>query len=693
MRKRAVIEEEATANTSEVSGALRPAGSLRRVFGGAASIAAVLYLTVVTLASVLAPVIAPYNQNQANFIALLETPNAHHWLGTDELGRDLLSRLIYGGRVSLLGAGEAVLVFLVLGVVVGLIAGYMGGWIDVAVVWISDVMFALPAIVLILAVLAIFANNATAAMLLLGIFGAPSLAMIVRNATRAVRAEQYIAAAKVSGLRPWQIIVRHVLPRVSGPIIVQTSLFSGTALIFQTGLDFLGLGTQPPNASWGSMVAEGSAYLGSDPWMIIPSGVTIALTIMSFVLIGDAVRDGSPTLRKSVVKLDRRARRKLDSIDQRSAVGVQPHDGDEESSGTPTSSPTTFADARAMVASSDGVRARGGVLLSVHGLCVGFANGAGGVTPALDDVGFELRAGDVLGIVGESGSGKTLAAMAIMGLLPSGARITGGSCTFDRMPLEDSGKTKWGDIRGSQIAMIAQEPNASLDPAFTVGSQLLEVVRRHRPGSRAESRAEVLRLLELVRLPDPRNVVRRYPHQLSGGMAQRVAIAAALAGKPRLLIADEPTTALDVTVQSEILELLRSLQRETGLTIVLVSHDWGVIAQLCDSVIVMYAGQVVEDGNIEAIFDAPKHPYTRALMEANPYYAKVPRTPLTAIKGTVPALGSWPSGCHFAPRCSLCREDCVEHPIQEIDLSPNHRTRCLHHDQLTDFAVQLREGT
>jgi peptide/nickel transport system permease protein len=647
---------------------------------------AVLYLAAIAFVTVFAPLVAPFNPNQITYTAVYQGPSAQHWLGTDDLGRDLLSRVIYGGRVSLLGVGVALAVYLILGLTLGLVAGYFGGLLDAVIVWIADVSFGVPQIIVILALLAIFANNTTVAMLVLGLLGAPGLSMLTRGATHTILEEQYVAAARVSGLRGRQIIVRHILPRIAGPVIVQTSLFAGVALIFQTGLDFLGIGTQPPTASWGSMVAEGSTYLSRDQWMIVPAGVVIALTITAFGLVGDAIRDWNAGRSTSTSGL-------ISATAEPSTTSGALDDGRETASAAERSLPEPDAQARvgraAPASLAQGVR-HPGSLLSVDDLSVGIQTRSGEIVPLVDGMNLDLDPGDVLGLVGESGCGKTMTALAIMGLLPPGVRITGGTVTLKGKELQHLDERAMVRMRGSLMSMISQEPIPSLDPSFTVGSQLTEVVRRHRSLSRKAAKEEVLRLLQLVELPDPPAVASRYAHELSGGMAQRVAIAAALAGEPELLIADEPTTALDVTVQAEILELLRSLRAKTGLGLLLVSHDWGVIADSCDAAIVMYAGQGVESGEIGDLFAEPRHPYTRGLMTSNPYYAPRPRTPLASIPGSVPPAGAWPTGCRFASRCGLVTEDCRTGPVPEETLTTTHHVRCIHHDALAALAIPGR---
>jgi peptide/nickel transport system permease protein len=620
------------------------------------TVAAATLLAMLIAAALLAPWISPFEPNASVLADAFQWPSAAHWLGTDQLGRDILSRLLFGGRVSLFGVGQVMVIYLVAGLVLGLVAGYLGGVVDAAVVWLSDLSFALPQIIVILTVLAIFANDGSAAMMALGILGAPGLAVFVRGATRSVKAELYIAAARVSGLRTPQILVRHILPRIAAPVIVQASIFAGTALLFQTGLDFLALGTQPPTASWGAMVAEASVYLGTDIWMVMPPGVVIVLAIVAFGLIGDGLNDHRAAETSGSSRRPRAARRR----------------------GAPAGTVPISAAGSAIERRRSAATDADGAVLSVRDLSVGTSDR----TPIVQNVTFDLRPGECLGIVGESGSGKTMTARAIVGLLPDGVEVSSGSATFEGHDLASLSAREFAQVRGSGIGMIFQEPIPSLDPSFTVGAQLAEVVRTHGTArGRVAVRSMVLELLERVRIPDPAAVARVFPHQMSGGMAQRVAIAAALAGRPRVLIADEPTTALDVTVQAEILELLRELRRNEGLAVILVSHDWGVIADSCDSALVMYAGQVVEEADIASIFAQPKHPYSYGLMASSPEHA-APRAMLRAIPGTVPAVGDWPRGCHFAARCPFATADCSRARIPLAEVSPAHWSRCIHPDSV-----------
>jgi peptide/nickel transport system ATP-binding protein len=319
--------------------------------------------------------------------------------------------------------------------------------------------------------------------------------------------------------------------------------------------------------------------------------------------------------------------------------------------------------------------------LSVRDLSVEFTTERGQVR-VLNDVSFRVERGSTMGLVGESGSGKTVSSLAVMGLLdPRISRITSGSIhvgDVDMRALDAAGRRK---VQGKTISMIFQEARRSLDPVFTVGDQIAEAVRAHTGMSRKQSWARAVEMLELVEIPDAARRAREYPHTFSGGMCQRVMLAAALATKPSVLIADEPTTALDVTVQAQMLELLRELQREMGLAILFITHDLGVVAEMCDRVAVMYAGQVIEAGSVNQIFDRPKHPYTEGLIRSLPDTG-IHKKRLVAIPGNVPSAHAWPPGCHFGPRCTHQITDCHTGPVSLERQPDGGAVRCLRSDEL-----------
>jgi peptide/nickel transport system permease protein len=603
---------------------------LRRTLHKPLGVISAAYLVLLALACVLAPLIAPYAPLAEDLNHVQAGPSAAHLLGTDELGRDVVSRLLYGGRLTLLGVVECVVVLLIISLPAGLAAGYLGGWVDRGVSAVADLLLSVPAIIVVLAVLAVFGSSMTAAMVTFGVLGSAGVIRVVRSAVLSVREELYVAAARVSGVTEPRIVTRHVLPRIAGPVIVQASLFAAIALAIQTGLAFLSLGVAPPAPSWGGMVGEAASLIDQDGWLLVPSGGIIAFTILAFGLIGDAVRDSAVegwASRAAPVPRTRRTAAPTLARDPGNGPGAMPADA----------------------------------VLAVQDLTVEF-DGPGGPVTVVDHVSFTLRAGEVLGIVGESGCGKSVTALSLLQLLPPNGRISDGHVLLGGRDLTAMSERQIATLRGQAMAMVFQEPTVCLDPSFLVGSQVAEVVRRHDRVSRAVAHKRVLELFEQVRLPDPAAVARRYPHELSGGMAQRVCLALALAGRPQVLIADEPTTALDVTVQAGILDLLRQLQAETGMSIVLVTHDWGVVADICDRALVMYAGQIVEQARTGELFTEPRHPYTLGLQDCNPQ-RQAADGDLPVIPGTVLPPALWPASCRFRERCRFAAGDCADAPI------------------------------
>jgi len=317
-----------------------------------------------------------------------------------------------------------------------------------------------------------------------------------------------------------------------------------------------------------------------------------------------------------------------------------------------------------------------GPLLAVEHLEVCFAT-AHGLVPVVTDVSFTVDPGEVVGLVGESGCGKSVTSLAVMGLIPDPpGRITGGRITFEGDELTALGNAAMQRRRGNRLAMVFQEPMTSLDPAFTVGEQIASTYRRHRGGTKREAWDRAIEMLDLVGIPGAKARAGDHPHAFSGGMRQRVVIAIALVCSPSLLIADEPTTALDVTIQAQVLDLLRDLQQRLGMAIVFVSHDLGVVSELCDRVLVMYAGEVVETAPARRLFDAPRHPYTSGLIACRP--SERPGTTLRPIPGTVPAAGALPEGCHFHPRCAHAELGrCDTTAVELLDVAPGRSARCV----------------
>jgi peptide/nickel transport system ATP-binding protein len=303
-----------------------------------------------------------------------------------------------------------------------------------------------------------------------------------------------------------------------------------------------------------------------------------------------------------------------------------------------------------------------------------------GIIPSVDGVSFQLKKGETVGIVGESGCGKSVTSLSIMGLVGSPGKVAGGKINFEGQDLVKASKKEMRRIRGNEIAMIFQEPLSSLNPVFTVGSQVAEAIRLHQKATKAEAKEKTIELLKTVGIPRPDKVYSSYPHSLSGGMRQRIMIAMALSCSPKLLIADEPTTALDVTIQAQILHLMRELSRKNDTAIMLITHDLGVVAEMVDRVIVMYAGQVVEQTDVYSLFKEPKHPYTKGLLNSTPRIHEL-NEELISIEGTVPTPAEMPKGCRFHPRCPFAMEKCVTDEPQLEELREGHQVRCWLHEE------------
>ncbi|MEV0381704.1 dipeptide/oligopeptide/nickel ABC transporter permease/ATP-binding protein [Nonomuraea sp. NPDC050643] len=557
-------------------------GVIGKVLHDPLGIISLVVLLLILLATVLAPVLAPQDPGRSSLDDIFAPISAAHPLGGDSAGRDLLSRLLYGAQVSLLGASIALLTSLVIGLPAGLIAGYYGRTFDSVSSWAANLLQALPAIIVLLALRTVFGPSIWTSMVIFGVMLAPGAYRLVRATASGVRNELYIDAALVSGLSDTRIIARHMLRVVRGPLIMHSAMVLAICINIQAGLEFLGFG-DPQTASWGSMLNEGFLNIFQAPQMLSWPGLALFLTSAALALFAGSLRDA---LQAGTAKPARRRRVAAPP------AGTAP---DAPPSGPPAGNGESPPDA----------------LLSIRGLRVAYG---GGSVEVVHGVSLDVARGEVVGLVGESGSGKTQVALSVLGLLPTGGEVTSGAIALAGEPLLGRPASFLRTVRGRRIGYIPQEPMSNLDPSFRVGNQLSEVVRVHLGLSRAAARDRVLDLLARVGIPDPARTYRAFPHEISGGMAQRVLIAGAVSCDPELLIADEPTTALDVTVQADILDLLRDLQQEKGLGVLFVTHNFGVVADVCDRVLVMRQGEIVEDRPAQEIFDTPRHDYTRLLL-------------------------------------------------------------------------------
>ena len=608
-----------------------------------------------------APLLAPYQPEEPDFTATLSLPSGRHLLGTDQLGRDVLSRLMFGGVPMFRDIAIAMLVTVVIAVPLGLIAGLKRGRVDTALMRLADVVMSVPGIILLLIVLALFSQSMTAVMLAVGVLSAPAMMRVVRSASLSVGRETYVAVARVSGLGNWGIARRHILPRITGLIVVNAALLAANALLIAVGLNAIGLGVQPPAPTWGSVMADAGQALSQNAWLVVPTGGIVALTAAALIVLGDGVRDALAERWMGSAEETSPRRRMRKAADARAV----------------TSTPPTASGEAWLLGEQDPV-------VRMTGVSVSAAGGTGEVE-LISGVSLTVGRGRSVGLVGESGCGKSITGLAMLGMLPNGVRVSSGSIEIDGVDITSVSPAKLRAMRGGTIAFISQEPMVALDPLFTIGHLLREAVRSHQRVSRRDASLRARELLAQVQIPDPDRVLKLRPSQVSGGMAQRISIAVALAGRPRILVADEPTTALDVTVQREIVQLLRSIQQETGMALLIISHDWDVIAEACDVGLVMYAGQVVEGGPAARVMAAPMHPYTRKLLAANPRLAAVGEQ-IPTIPGTVPPPGQWPAGCHFADRCADKVSLCAAQPIPLMEPDGSGVARCIRLGELLEVS-------
>jgi peptide/nickel transport system permease protein len=598
---------------------------LRRLVRRKAALVGLIGVFLVLVVAVFAGPITrndPLEQDIENILAppVWAGGSGDHPLGTDPLGRDIGSRLAFGARTSLQISFAAALLGALLGLVTGAIAGFFRGWVETVLMRLGDIQLAFPFVLLAIAVLGVIPDRKPIHLILvLGIPGWIVYARVVRSRVLAERDKDYVLAARALGASRLRTLVRYVLPSVWQVVPVIALLDLGFLVIIESTLSFLGFGITPPTPSWGSILADGRQYMVITPWLPILPGVAITFTVLSINLAADGLADVlDPKLSRGTFR----------RIALRLPASPRPNDRDEAPA-----------------------------LLKVRDLRVDFPFDDHAIH-AVRGVGFDLERGQTLGIVGESGSGKSVTALAIMQLLDSPGRVTSGSIVFDGRDLARVSNGEMAALRGRRIGMIFQNPTSSLNPVLTIGFQLVETLREQLRLSSAQARRRARDALRAVGIGDPERVLRRYPFQLSGGMNQRVMIAMAMASEPDLLIADEPSTALDVTTQAQILEQLREITQRSQTSLILITHDIAVVAEYADVVLVMYAGQVCEVGPVDAVVSDAKHPYTRALLSALPR-ADVPRgARLEAIPGEPPDPAEPPPGCPFAPRCPHVMDVC-----------------------------------
>ncbi len=617
-------------------------GPMRLLLANTLASSGLVVLVAIVLAALAAPLLPlPDPDVTAPADRLLRPLAEGHLLGTDALGRDILSRLVWGTRVSLAVGVSATLIAAFFGSLIGLVAGYAGGRTDTLLMRGIDMIMAFPYILLALAIVAALGPGLINALYAIAVINIPFFARNIRGITIGLSRREFVDAARLSGKSNAAILFGEVLPNVLPVIIITMSTTIGWMILETAGLSFLGLGAQPPQADLGSMLGEGRKILFTAPHVSIIPGVMIFVLVMSINLLGDGVRDVlDPRLKSGA--LTRPVART--AVEREGAVAPRRHKGS---------------------------------VLDVIGLNTQFHVG-GEVYRAVGGVDLHLGPGECLGIVGESGSGKSVTAMSLMGLVPTPpGRITGGAAWLEEEDLFSVDDERIRQLRGADVSHVFQDPLSTLHPLFTIGDQLTEAIMAHRPMRRSQADEKAEELLRLVRITNPGERLKAYPHQLSGGMRQRVCIAMALANDAKVIIADEPTTALDVTVQAQILSLLDALRRESNAAILFITHDFGVVSAICDRVAVMYAGRIVETGRTEDVLARPAHPYTGKLIDCVPVLGQ-PERRLDAIEGRPPVVNALPAGCAFAARCERAEADCRAGEIPLTAFGEGRAVRCLH---------------
>ncbi|NCX70205.1 MAG: ABC transporter permease subunit [Rhodobacteraceae bacterium] len=593
-------------------------GFLKLLSRNRLSLAGLVVITVVIFVALVTPLLPLPDPDVIDTKNRFKTPfTTDAFLGTDHLGRDLMSRLLWGTRLSLAVGFCAAFLAALIGSSIGIISGFYGKHVDNILMRGIDMLMAFPYILLALAIVAALGPGLFNALIAVAIVNIPFFARNIRGVTVGITHKEFIDAARLSGMTDTRIIITEVLPNVFPVIVIAMSTTVGWMILETAGLSFLGLGSQPPQADLGSMLGEARAALITSPYTSVVPGAMILIIVMAINLLGDGIRD---------------------ALDPRLKSGV--------------------------------------LLLSVSNLKTQFHIGNRNYK-AVDGVSIYAKKGACLGIIGESGSGKSVTALSIMGLVSSPPGIiTEGYVNYKGINLIQTNDQQLRSLRGGKISYIFQDPLSSLHPLYTVQQQLEEAILAHQNLSKEEVYQKCIQLLKSVRIPNPKQRAKDYPHQLSGGMRQRVSIAMALANDPEVIIADEPTTALDVTVQAQILSLLRELTSQRGLAIIFITHDFGVVSQVCDEVAVMYAGKIVEYGPSEMILNHPAHPYTSKLMECVPEIGKGKRK-LASIDGLPPMVDRLDQGCAFAPRCQSAISECLTNDIKLRDVNRNMQVRCI----------------
>ena len=603
-------------------------------------------LILIVMIAVFANILAPHNPLE--IFTARQAPDAQFLFGTDDKGRDVLSRMMYGARYSLIIGLGATAFALVCGSIIGAVAAVARKWVSEVIMRILDVIMSFPGIALAATFVLVFGNSVPSLIFAIGFLYIPQIARIVRANVVSEYNQDYVRAVVVSGARaPW-ILVKHVIRNCIAPVMVFTIVLVADAIVFEASLSFISAGIPEPTPTWGNILSDArGGVLAGRWWQALFPGLAIMITVLCLNILSEGITDAMAAAPKAPVKADDaavRANREADKLvaDPTLAYAAQAEMLEQRLSELQAIEKTR----------TDRFEARTDVppILEVKDLCIKFPRH--GDVNVVDHVSFVVRTRQTMGLVGESGCGKSITSLTIMGLLDPKAKVS-GEILYDGQNLLNMDQKQMNALRGREIAMIYQDALSSLNPSMLIKAQMKQLTKRG--GTRTAEE-----LLELVGL-DPKRTLDSYPHELSGGQRQRVLIAMALTRDPKLIIADEPTTALDVTVQKQVIDLLNKLQKELGFAMVFVSHDLALVAEVANSITVMYAGQVVEQGPVSDILCHPVHEYTRGLL-GSVLSIEAGGTRLHQVPGSVPSPKDFPEGDRFTPRSS--------HPDKVSQLRP-----------------------
>jgi len=625
--------------------------SWRALLASPSAIVATVLVAGLVFLAIFASLLWGKGASVSNVAIASEGPSAAHLLGTDPLGRDILDRVLVATRSSLVLAVLATAVGGAVGVGLGMLSAVAGPVLRRFLASLISLLLSFPALLLAIFFAVIFGVGSTASVIAVGAAFAPGFARLTQTLGASIADREFIQAARLLGKSRWYVVRRHLLPNVAEPIVLYGTVHVGQAILVLSGLSFLGLGVQLPAYNWGSLLEQGLAQMFQSPAGVIAPAVAIAVAGIACNLAGEMWAE--------VIGRPARSSRAAPAGGLRGPSGP-----------SGKLSPATSGEA----GGPQTQLGSGEWLLRVEGLRVRFPASGAEITP-VREVSFAIRPGERIGIVGESGSGKSLTALAIAGLIREPGHVEAQRLEFLGVDLLRPSRDR-SKVLGRNLGLIFQDPGGTLNPAVRIGTHLREPAQVHLGMSRPAARARALAALEMVLIPEPLRRYKQHQHELSGGMRQRVSIAMGLAGEPRLLLADEPTTALDVLVQRDILGLLVRLSAEQSTGMILISHDLAVIAETCDRTVVMYAGFVIEDAHTTALVSAPAHPYTAALLAATPDIARGPGQSLPTIDGRVPGPEENLPGCYFASRCPLATSRCREERPPLLGLDATRAVAC-----------------